>query len=166
VRGSHAASGDARPVREPQPGPVTSGNGRGPLPRWRRRRTGHVRRLNRGKRRMLVGWLRRTADREPSGDPNRRRREVLLPGRVAVARNHLHDIADMLEHTTDVDSRWVADLRALLGNGCESPLYNAEVHISELEATLYYLRSGLATRALSTERGRTGRCDELSSHGA
>ena len=30
----------------------------------------------------------------------------------------------------------------LLTDGCESPLYNPDVHISELLATLHYLRGG------------------------
>ena len=30
----------------------------------------------------------------------------------------------------------------LLTDGCDSPLYNRDIHVSELWATLYYLRVG------------------------
>jgi hypothetical protein len=33
----------------------------------------------------------------------------------------------------------VADVDKLLGDGCESPLYNRDIHISEPPAALYYL---------------------------
>jgi hypothetical protein len=33
----------------------------------------------------------------------------------------------------------VLDVQRLITDGCESPLYNRDVHISELRATLYYL---------------------------
>jgi hypothetical protein len=36
---------------------------------------------------------------------------------------------------------WVLSIQNLLTDGCKSPLYNPEIHISELRATLYYLRS-------------------------
>ena len=49
----------------------------------------------------------------------------------------------MLERTHDPDPARVEALRNLLANGCDSPLYNAEIHISELHATLNYVRSGL-----------------------
>lgn len=37
-------------------------------------------------------------------------------------------------------------LHRLLTDGCASPLYNCEVHPSELRATLYYVRSRLGAR--------------------
>ncbi len=40
-------------------------------------------------------------------------------------------------------------LRALLRNGCDSPLYNADLHMSELRAALYYLRVGLGDTAVA-----------------
>ena len=68
---------------------------------------------------------------------------MLLLDRVATVRPELLELADALERCGDPDPAAVADLRRLLTDGCQSPLYNPEVHISELRATLYYLRSGL-----------------------
>jgi hypothetical protein len=106
----------------------------------------------------IARWLRRTANRVVDADPLGRRREVLLCGRVAVVRTDLLALADLLERTEDPDPDSVEALRALLRNGCDSPLYNADVHMSELRAALYYLRAGLGDptvvtgAALSRER--------------
>ncbi len=51
--------------------------------------------------------------------------------------------AALIEHAPNPDPACVAALRNLLANGCDSPLYNADMHISELHATLHYVRSGL-----------------------
>jgi len=99
--------------------------------------------LGTNKRLTLARWLRRTANRTSETDPLRRRREVLLCDRVAVVRADLLALADLLERTEDPDPGSVTALRALLRNGCDSPLYNADVHMSELRAALYYLRVGL-----------------------
>jgi hypothetical protein len=37
-------------------------------------------------------------------------------------------------------------LHRLLTDGCESPLYNRDVHPSELRATIFYVRSRLIAR--------------------
>jgi hypothetical protein len=95
------------------------------------------------KRRALVAWLRRVAAHTIDRDPIRRRFEVLLPDRVAGVRADLLELADLLETTHAPDPACVADLYRLLSDGCGSPLYNADVHISELRATLYYARSVL-----------------------
>jgi hypothetical protein len=58
-------------------------------------------------------------------------------------RSDLLEIAALLEHTHDPDPARVAALHNLLANGCDSPLYNTDIHISELHATLHYVRSGL-----------------------
>jgi hypothetical protein len=100
---------------------------------------------------MLARWLRRTANRAVDPHPVSRRRELLLSDRGAAVRGELLDIAGMLERAKDPDPRCVAELHRLLSDGCESPLYNPDVHVSELHATLYYVRSELATSALSTE---------------
>jgi hypothetical protein len=127
-----------------------------------RRRPGHkrARLLSARERRILVRWLRRTANRPPDRDPLRRRREVLLCDRVAVARTDLLEIAAVLEQADDPDPARVAALRDLLSDGCESPLYNTDVHLSELWATLYYVRSGLWRAADQTNlssRDRSGK---------
>jgi PAS domain S-box-containing protein len=62
------------------------------------------RRLSPRKQRLLVRWLRRTANRERSRDPFHRRREVFLLGRVAVARAELREIAVLVEDATNVDT--------------------------------------------------------------
>ena len=46
----------------------------------------------------------------------------------------------MLEGVDDLDATWIRTVDKLLTDGCESPLYNPDIHISELQATLYYLR--------------------------
>ena len=76
-------------------------------------------------------------------DPLRRRFQVLLPDRLALIRADLLELADLLEATADPDPVCVADLSRLLSDGCQSPLYNADVHVSELRAALYYARSTL-----------------------
>jgi hypothetical protein len=123
--------------------------------RWRGRK--RARRLSARERRILVPWLRRTANGPPDRDPVRRRREVLLCDRVAVARTDLLQIATLLERAHDPDPARVAALRDLLSDGCESPLYNTDVHPSELWATLYYVRSGLSRAANQTNLGSRDR---------
>jgi hypothetical protein len=93
---------------------------------------------------VLARWLRRTANRKFGRDPISRRRELLLCDRVAAVRTDLLELAVVLERQEDPDPRCVAELRKLLSDGCESPLYNPDVHVSELRATLYYVRSGFA----------------------
>jgi hypothetical protein len=56
----------------------------------------------------------------------------------------LLEIAALLEHARDPDPACVAELHELLANGCDSPLYNADIHISELQATLHHIRALLA----------------------
>jgi hypothetical protein len=96
---------------------------------------------------MLARWLRRTANRTPALDPIGRRREALLHHRVAAVRTDMLEIAAMVEGAHDPDRASITALRKLLANGCDSPLYNPEIHISELRATLYGVRKGLATQA-------------------
>ncbi|HTP22765.1 MAG TPA: hypothetical protein VMJ65_24380 [Solirubrobacteraceae bacterium] len=65
---------------------------------------------------------------------------MLLSDRVAAVRTELLEIAVMLEGVDDLDATWIRTVDKLLTDGCESPLYNPDIHISELQATLYYLR--------------------------
>lgn len=98
-------------------------------------------------RRVLARWLRRTAN--CTHDPNRipRRSDTLLHYRAAAVRTQLLEIAAILDHAHDPDPDRITALRDLLANGCDSPLYNADIHTSELRATLHYVRSGLLAHA-------------------
>ena len=60
-------------------------------------------------------------------------------------------IAATLEHAHDPDAACVAQLHELLANGCNSSLYNSDIHVSELRATLYAVRAGI-----SPDRPRSG----------
>jgi hypothetical protein len=96
-------------------------------------------------RRVIVQWLRRTANRAQDPDPLRRRREPLLHYRVVAVRTELLEIAAALERAHQPDPTIIATLHELLANGCDSTLYNQTIHISELRATLYGVRSRLVT---------------------
>lgn len=89
------------------------------------------------KRRSLAASLRRAATRESTPS----RLTVLLQDRVAAVRDELLEVAHTLEHADDLDASWVFAVHKLLTDGCESPLYNRDIHPSELRATLYFLRS-------------------------
>jgi hypothetical protein len=115
-----------------------------PRPRPRLRPRHDARRVSSRTRRRLVASLRRIADRASSRDPVRRRFEVLLLDRAAPVRGDLLEIATLLEDAPRPDHVAVGLLRGLLTDGCESPLYNPDVHPSELRATLYVVRSRLA----------------------
>jgi hypothetical protein len=98
------------------------------------------------KRRVLVQWLRRTASRAHDADPIRRRREALLHYRAAAVRTDLLEIAALLERTRTPNPACVATLHKLLTNGCDSALYNPNIDVSELHATLEQVRAGLLAR--------------------
>jgi hypothetical protein len=90
-----------------------------------------------------VKSLRRLATRRPPRHAACRRFEALLHERVALVRGDLLEIAALLEHEIDPDPGCVVALHRLLADGCTSPLYNPEIHPSELRYTLYYVRSRL-----------------------
>jgi hypothetical protein len=94
-------------------------------------------------RRVLARWLRRTANRTHPPRALSRTPEPLLHYRAAAVRTDLLEIAAILEHAHDPDPARIAALHDLLANGCDSPLYNPDIHPSELHATLHYIRSGL-----------------------
>jgi hypothetical protein len=108
----------------------------GVLERWRQHRAER-------ERRMIVQWLRRTANRTDEPHPIARRRQALLHFRAAAVRTEPLEIAATLEHTQHPDPACMAALHELLANGCDSPLYNPDIHVSELHATLHYVRAGL-----------------------
>ncbi len=94
-------------------------------------------------RRVIARWLRRTANRAPRPRPLTRIPEPLLHYRVAAVRRDLLEIAATLEQANNPDPACVAALHDLLADGCDSPLYNTDIHISELYATLDYVRRSL-----------------------
>jgi hypothetical protein len=74
--------------------------------------------------------------------PTVRRRQVLLHHRAAAVRPEPLELAAMLERADKPDPACIAELRDLLANGCDSPLYNTDIHSSELRATLHHVRAG------------------------
>lgn len=114
-------------------------------PSWPRRADarGSARLFNDRTRRRLVRSLRRLATRTPPRHAACRRFEVLLHERVALVRADLLEIAALLEHQPDPHPGCVLALHRLLADGCASPLYNHDIHPSELKSTLYYVRSRL-----------------------
>jgi hypothetical protein len=115
------------------------------LDRWRERSAGRkqARLISGRNRRMLAQHLRRTAYLAVDRDPIRRRGDVLLHYRAAAVRTELLELAAALEWARSPDPNCIAALQALLANAADSPLYNPAIHVSELFATLEYLRSGL-----------------------
>jgi hypothetical protein len=109
-------------------------------------------------RRLLIRWLRRTAAHANRAHADQRR-DLLLHNRVAAVRIELLEIAALLEHRQHVDQVCVKVLKDLLANGCDSPLYNPDVHISELHATLYYVRSWLRATPETSSHGQTAARD-------
>lgn len=95
-------------------------------------------------RHRLARRLRRTARQRPSRDPIRRRYELLLTDRVIAVRAELLEIAAALDQCDEPNAEAVDAAYNLLTHGYDSPLYNADVHPSELRATLYYVRASLA----------------------
>jgi hypothetical protein len=95
------------------------------------------------KRRRLAASLRRAATTKATPS----RYTVLLLDRVAAVRDELLELAEMLDTADELDVSWVLAVHKLLTDGCASPLYNPEIHMSELRATLYYLRRSPAQRA-------------------
>jgi hypothetical protein len=119
--------------------PTSVGDTPGVLARWRvrsseRRRQRLVSAVN---RRRLANSLRRAARQ----GPGQSRYSALLADRAAAVRAELLELAAMLELAGEPDASWVGQIRDLMTDGCKSPLFNPDVHISELLATLYYLRA-------------------------
>ena len=110
------------------------------LVRWRAYVAGRKekRLLSVRKRRSLAASLRRAATCKSTES----RRTVLLLDRAAAVRDELLELASVLERADDLDVSWVLAIHKLLTDGCGSPLYNRDIHILELRATVYYLRGG------------------------
>jgi hypothetical protein len=135
MAGQHKHAG-RRHQPSPAPPGTTTESGLSIRERWRRRRAEHH-------RRVLVTWLRLTANRAEEPHPIARRRQPLLHYRAAAVRSELLEIAAALDRTQDPDPESVATLHELLTNGCDSPLYNPDIHVSELRATLDRVRAGV-----------------------
>jgi len=75
----------------------------------------------------------------------RRRYVQYQQDRVSAVRSELLELAALLEQAQDVDAECLAEVHRLLTSGCDSPLYNPDIHPSEMLATLYFLRSRLNT---------------------
>jgi hypothetical protein len=128
-----------------QPAQNATTRGLGVLERLRADRTERrqARPVSARGRRVLAENLRVVARQAIDPDPIRRRHDVLLHFRAAAVRTDLLEIAAMLERTNDPDPACVKALHELLTIGCDSPLYNAGIDVSELQSTLDYIRCGL-----------------------
>jgi hypothetical protein len=148
------ATKDTHPKRADLPAPAptstTIQSGRGILPRYCERTAApnRTRLFSTRNPKTLAKWLRRTAKHTQQPDPLARRRETLLHYRVAAVRDELLQLAAMLEHAHEPDLASVTELHQLLANGCDSPLYNPDIHVSELHATLHYARAGLLAQRI------------------
>jgi hypothetical protein len=92
-------------------------------------------------RRALVTGLRRAAS--PSQPPRRFDCCPVLRDRIAGVRLELRQIANDLEPSNDPDLATVALIHELLTSAC-SPLYNPNVPLDALHATLTRARNGIA----------------------
>jgi hypothetical protein len=102
-------------------------------------------------RRRLARRLRRLAGTSPEPDPVRRRYVLLLVDRVADVRDDLLEVADLIEQAATADPSCLAEVRRLLTSGCDSALYNRDIHVSELHASMYFLRCRLQDTADGSE---------------
>ena len=96
----------------------------------------------------MAGWLRAAVARATASGRLVRRSGLLLCDRVVAVQAELLEIAELLERAERPDAEAVTTVRRLLTDGLQSPLFNRDVHPSELLATLYYLRQRLADGAV------------------
>jgi hypothetical protein len=97
----------------------------------------------------VAGQLRGAAARVTASGRVIRRSGLLLGDRVVAVQAELLEIAELLEQSERPDEQAVTAVRRLLTDGLQSPLFNRDVHPSELRATLYFVRSRLAGDAVS-----------------
>ena len=98
--------------------------------------------------RRVAGWLRAAVARVAASGCLVRRSGLLLGDRVVAVQAELLEIAELLERSDRPDAQAVTAVRRLLTDGLQSPLYNRDVHPSELLATLYFARLRLADDAV------------------
>ncbi len=108
----------------------------------------HRLRARRRAQRRVVEGLRSVA-RQAGPRPPERRFSVLLRERATLVRSELLEVAALLEITADPDPGLLARLHDLLTDGCRSPLYNRDVQVSELRATLLSARVHLSPPSVS-----------------
>jgi hypothetical protein len=94
-------------------------------------------------RRRIAQRVRRLAGASPERDPVRRRYVLLLIDRGEDVRDELLEVADLIEQAAVADPSCLAEVRRLLTDGCDSVLYNPDIHVSELHASMYFLRCRL-----------------------
>jgi hypothetical protein len=97
--------------------------------------------------RRVAGWLRAAVARATASGCVVRRSGLLLCDRVVAVQAELLEIAELLERAERPDAEAVTAVRRLLADGLQSPLFNGDVHPSELLATLYFVRLRLADDA-------------------
>ena len=120
----------------------------GPLIGRPRRQAGDTRLSGRRDARSVARWLRRAVARASASGRLVDRSGLLLCDRVVAVRVALLEIADLLERAERPDPEAVRAVRRLLADGLQSPLFNRDVHPSELLATLYYVRLRFADVAV------------------
>jgi hypothetical protein len=103
-------------------------------------------------RRRLVASLRRAAKATCSSAGQGHRQILMLPDRLDAVRANLMMLAALLDQTGDPDAEAVRLLEKLLTDGCESPLYNRAVHVSELTATLFSATKRLSRRTPAQDK--------------
>src|SRR5450432_3896603 len=90
--------------------------------------------------RRVAGWLRGAVARATASGRLVRRSGLLLCDRVVAVQAELLEIAELLERAERPDAQAVTAVRRLLSDGLQSPLFDRDVHPSELLATLYFVR--------------------------
>jgi hypothetical protein len=97
----------------------------------------------------VAGGLRGAVARVTGSGRLVRRSGLLLGDRVVAVQAELLEIAGLLEQSERPDAEAVNAVRRLLTDGLQSPLFNRDVHPSELLATLYFVHSRLADDGVS-----------------
>jgi hypothetical protein len=89
--------------------------------------------------------------------PRARRRhdELLLIARAAAVRSELLEVAALVRWSPHPDPDCLAELHALLTNGCDSPLYNLDVPAEQLAATLHRARITLGNHTAVSDPTHT-----------
>jgi hypothetical protein len=103
---------------------------------------------SRGDARRLLEWLRGAVVRSMASGRLVRRSGLLLCDRVVAVQAELLEIAELLERAERPDAEAVTAVRRLLTDGLQGLLFNRDVHSSELPATLYFVRPGVADDAV------------------
>jgi hypothetical protein len=117
-----------------------------------RGRARDVPRSGRRDARRVAGRLRAAVARATGSPRLVHRSGLLLCDRVVAKQAELLEIAELLARAERPDAEAVTAIRRLLADGLQSPLFNLDVHPSELRATLYFVRQRLADDAVPGRR--------------